>query len=152
MKSEATSVEEYISSLHPERQEVIEKLRDAVRQNLPEGFEESMSYGMIGYSVPLSIYPKGYQGKGKQPLPFIHIASQKNHVALYHMGLYTEKPLLEWFEEDYQNQTGSKPDIGKSCLRFKKMNKISYRLIAELSTKMTPREWAAKCDQMIRKK
>lgn len=152
MKSEAISVEDYISSLPPERQEVIEKLRDAVRDNLPEGFEESMSYGMIGYSVPLSIYPKGYQGKGKQPLPFIHIASQKNHVALYHMGLYTEKPLLEWFEEDYKEQTGSKPDMVKSCLRFRKMNQIPYVLIAELSKKMTPREWAAKYDQTIRKK
>ena len=95
------------------------QLRKIIKKNLPKGYKEEISYGMIGYVVPHSIYPGGYHVDPKIPLPFINIASQKNHVALYHMGIYTKPELLDWFRNEYARFTKKKLDIGKSCLRFK---------------------------------
>lgn len=141
MKAEIKNPEEYITQLLPERQEVMQKLRQTILQNLPKGFEETMSYGMIGYVVPHSIYPAGYHCDTEQPLPFISIASQKNFVALYNMGIYADTELYNWFVNEYPKYVKTKLDMGKSCIRFKKMGDIPYELIGQLCTKMTAREW-----------
>jgi hypothetical protein len=120
---------------------VIEKLQKLFKKNLPKGFEEQMSYGMVGYVVPHKIYPDGYHCDPKLPLPFLSIASQKNFIALYHMGVYAVPELHDWFVSEYPKHCKSKLDMGKSCIRFKKMEDIPYDLIAELAKKMTVQDW-----------
>ena len=122
MTIDAKTVDEYISKVPKERTIAISKLRETVRDNLPEGFEECMSYKMIGYVVPHSIYAKGYHCDPKLPLPFINIASQKNFVALYHSGIYADKKLFNWFVVEYPKHVKTKLDMGKSCVRSKKQN------------------------------
>tara|TARA_R110002050_G_scaffold286088_1_gene436114 strand:- start:71309 stop:71764 length:456 start_codon:yes stop_codon:yes gene_type:complete len=141
MKIEAKTPEEYISKLPAERAAAISKLRDVIQTNLPKGFEEVMIYNMIGYVVPKSIYPAGYHVTPELPLPFINIASQKNFVALYHMGIYAFPELLEWFVAEYPSYVNTKLDMGKSCIRFKKIETIPYGLIGELVARMTPEKW-----------
>lgn len=143
MQSKAATIEEYIASLPEERKVAIQQLRKVILKNLPKGFTECMSYGMIGYVVPHSMYPKGYHCDPKLPLPFLNIASQKNFIALYHMGLYADKNLLDWFTRDYPKHSKFKLDMGKSCIRFKKPEQIPYALIGELAAKMSPKEWIA---------
>ena len=141
MKIEAQSVQEYLENLPEERKEPIEKLRKIISENLPKGFEEQMSYGMIGYVIPHSIYPKGYHCTPELPLPFLSIASQKNSINLYHMGIYADEKLLNWFQEEFPKHSKKKLDMGKSCMRFKKPEVIPYDLIGELARKMTPQDW-----------
>ncbi len=141
MKYIANSPEEYINQLPEERQDSFNKLRNTIIKHLPLGFEERMSYGMIGYVVPKSLYPAGYHCDPKLPLPFVNIASQKNFIALYHMGIYTDPELLQWFQSEYAQQCKYKLDMGKSCVRFKRMDDIPFDLIAELMGKMTPEDW-----------
>ena len=141
MQSKATSPEQYISELPDDRKEVIKKLRQTILDNLPAGFEEQMSYGMLGFVVPHSIYPDGYHCTPELPLPFINLASQKNFVALYHSGIYASKELLDWFVAEYPKYVKTKLDMGKSCVRFKNMETMPYKLIGELCTKMTVNEW-----------
>ena len=141
MKIEAQSVQEYLENLPEERKEPIEKLRKIISENLPNGFEEQLSYGMIGYVVPKSIYPKGYHCTPELPLPFLSIASQKNSINLYHMGIYADEKLLNWFQEEFPKYSKKKLDMGKSCMRFKKPEDIPYELIGELARKMTPQDW-----------
>ena len=141
MKIEAQSVQEYLENLPEERKEPIEKLRKIISENLPKGFEEQLSYGMIGYVVPKSIYPKGYHCTPELPLPFLSIASQKNSINLYHMGIYADEKLLLWFQEEFPKHSKKKLDMGKSCMRFKKPEDIPYELIGELARKMTPQDW-----------
>lgn len=136
-----SSVAEYINGLPEDRQVVIKKLQSLVKKNIPKGFEEQMSYGMIGYVVPHTIYPDGYHCDPKLPLPFLSIASQKNFIAIYHMGMYAKPELLEWFTSEYPKHCKSKLDIGKSCVRFKKMEDIPYALLEELMKKMTVADW-----------
>jgi uncharacterized protein YdhG (YjbR/CyaY superfamily) len=135
------SIDEYLKNLPADRLEVINKLRSIIIANLPAGFEETMSYGMIGYVVPHSLFPAGYHCDPKLPLPFISLASQKNFVALYHMGIYSSPDLLNWFTSEYPKYVKSKLDMGKSCIRFKKMDQIPYDLIGELAKKMSPEQW-----------
>jgi len=139
MQSDAKTVAEYIAALPEDRQEVMIKLRKTILENLPEGFEEQMSYGMIGYVVPLSIFPEGYHVKKGEPLPFISLASQKNHIALYHMGMYGTK-VEEWFRKEYGERVPTKLDMGKSCIRLRNPKKIPFDLIAELCQKITVQE------------
>ncbi len=141
MKIEANSPGEYIKQLPEERQQVMTKLRQTISDNLPEGFEETMSYGMIGYVVPHSVYPEGYHCDPTLPLPFVNIASQKNYVALYHNGIYADKKLLDWFTTEYPKHSKTKLDMGKSCIRFKKPESIPFDLIGDLMQKMTTKEW-----------
>ena len=141
MKHIANSPEEYIHQLPDERQDSFNKLRNTIVKHLPLGFEERMSYGMIGYVVPKSLYPAGYHCDPKLPLPFVNIASQKNFISLYHMGIYTDPEMLQWFQSEYAQQCKYKLDMGKSCVRFKKMDDIPFDLIAELMEKMTPEDW-----------
>lgn len=151
MKIAANSPQEYIAQLPEDRQVVMEKLREVIQKNLPDQFEEAMSYGFIGYVVPHSVYPNGYHCKPAEPLPFISIASQKNFVALYHMGIYASPELMEWFTNEYPNHVKTKLDMGKSCIRFKNMNTIPYDLIGELTTKMTAQEWISIYESQIKK-
>jgi hypothetical protein len=141
MISKAATPDEYVASLPEDRRDAIEKLRKVINKNLPKGFKEGMGYGMLGYCVPHSIFPAGYHCDPKLPLPFMSIASQKNFVAVYHMGVYADPKLLKWFTAEYPKHVKGKLDMGKSCLRFKKMEDIPYKLIGELATKMTPQEW-----------
>ncbi len=141
MQSKATTVDEYIKELPPDRQEAIIQLRKEFKKNLPKGFEEQMSYGMIGYVVPHSIYPPGYHCAPELPLPFLNIASQKNFIAVYHMGVYAQPELYQWFVTEYPNQTKAKLDMGKSCIRFKKPELIPFKLFGELANKITPQQW-----------
>jgi len=141
MQSTAQLPSEYIESLPEDRKEAILKIRDAILKNLPKGFEEVMNYGMLGYVVPHSIYPKGYHCDSKLPLPFMGLASQKNNISFYHMGIYADKKLLDWFVSEYPKHVKSKLDMGKSCIRFKKMNEIPFALIGELASKLTPERW-----------
>ncbi|WP_162126082.1 DUF1801 domain-containing protein [Flavobacterium phycosphaerae] len=141
MQSKAVTPQEYLNELPSDRKVAVEKLRDTILENLPEGFQEVMGYGMLGYVVPHSIYPKGYHCDPKLPLPFINVASQKNFVALYHMGIYANATLLDWFVSEYPKHSKAKLDMGKSCIRFKKMDDIPYDLIAELIRKITVQDW-----------
>ena len=141
MTSDAKTPEEYIDALPADRKEAISKLRKIVLKNLPKGFSETMGYGMLAYVVPHSLYPAGYHCDPKLPLPFMNIASQKNFIAVYHSGIYAKKELFDWFVNEYPNYSKRKLDMGKSCIRFKKIDEIPYDLIGKLAGKMTPKEW-----------
>lgn len=151
MQSKAATPDEYIDSLPEDRKEAMTKLRKTIKKNLPKGFKEVMSYGMIGYVVPHSIYPAGYHCDPKLPLPFMCIASQKNFIALYHMGIYGDPQLLKWFTDDYAKAVPTKLDMGKSCVRFKKPEHIPYQLIGELTAKMTPQDWIAMYEKVLQR-
>jgi uncharacterized protein YdhG (YjbR/CyaY superfamily) len=141
MQSTATSIKAYLEEIPEERKIAFTKLRETILENIPKGFVEQMSYGMIGYVVPHSIYPDGYHCEPKLPLPFMGIASQKNFIAVYHMGIYANPELLNWFVAEYPKHSTQKLDMGKSCIRFKKMNQIPFELIAALVQKMSVQEW-----------
>ncbi len=141
MSTKTDAITEYINSLPEDRKKTILKLRETISGHLPIGFSETISYGMIGYVVPHQTYPQGYHCNPTLPLPFIQLASQKNYIAIYHMGLYTMPELLKWFTEEYKKQVKFKLDMGKSCIRFKNASSIPYELIADLSQKVTVSEW-----------
>ena len=141
MQSKAATVDQYLSEVPPERQAAMNKLRKVISKNLPKGFKEGMGYGMMGYSVPHSIYPAGYHCNPKDPLPFAGIASQKNSINFYHMGIYADPKLLKWFTDEYAKTGQGKLDMGKSCMRFKKPENIPFDLIGELCTKITVETW-----------
>lgn len=141
MQSQAKTVDQYLDELPEERRLAMKELRNVALKNLPEGFKEGMGYGMMGYSVPHSIYPNGYHCNPKDPLPFYGFASQKNSVNIYHMGIYADKKLHDWFVSEYPKHCKTKLDMGKSCIRFKKMDDIPYNLIGELLTKITVDKW-----------
>ena len=151
MQYKADSPEDYIVQLPEERQKVVSKIRQTLLENLPKGFEEQMSYGMLGYVVPHSKYPDGYHCDPKLPLPFINLASQKNYVALYHSGIYANAELYDWFVAEYPKHCKRKLDMGKSCIRFKAMDDIPYQLIGELCTKMTVDEWIALYEKNVKR-
>lgn len=152
MQSTATTPQEYLDSLPEERKEAMKKLHDTITQNLPEGFKEGMGYGMPGWSVPHSLYPAGYHCNPAQPLPFMSIASQKNFIAFYHMGVYADKELLDWFVGEYPKHIKAMLDMGKSCIRFKKPENIPYGLIAQLVSKVTPQQWIETYEAAFKKK
>lgn len=152
MKTDANTPEEYMDNLPNDRKQAMNKLRKTIIDNLPIGFEETLNYGMIGYVVPHSIYPNGYHCNPKLPLPFMNIASQKNFIAVYHMGLYANQKLLNWFVQEYPKHCNTKLDMGKSCLRFKKIDQIPFDLIAELSKKVSVKEWIEIYEESIKKK
>ena len=141
MELKEKTVNEYLNELPEERKSAFLKLKNSILNNLPKGFKEEMSYGMLGYVVPHTIYPNGYHCNPKRPLPFINIASQKNFIALYHMGIYANPELLKWFSFEYSKHSTQKLDMGKSCIRFKKWDQIPFDLIAELAGKMSVEDW-----------
>ncbi len=139
--SKPTTVTEYIENIPENRLAAFKKLRKTIKANIPKGFKEGMSYGMPGYVVPLSTYPDGYHCKKDTPLPFASLANQKNFIAVYHMGMYVQTEIKDWFEKEYAERCKYKLDMGKSCIRLKKMEDIPYDLIGELFQKMSMREW-----------
>lgn len=141
MQSSALTPEAYLETLPDDRKTALTELRKVIKKNLPKGFSEEMSYGHIGYVVPLSLYPAGYHCDPKLPLPFLSIASQKNFIAVYHMGIYGDQKLMKWFTDEFPKHSSSKLDMGKSCIRFKKPEHIPYKLIGELCTKITVERW-----------
>lgn len=151
MQSKAATVTEYLASLPDDRKKAITALRKEIKKNLPEGFVETMSYGMIGYVVPHSVYPAGYHCDPALPLPFMNIASQKNFIAVYHMGIYADKKLMEWFTKEFPKHSTARLDMGKSCLRFKKLEQIPVQLIGALAGKMTPLDWIGIYEKNIKR-
>jgi len=149
MQSKATTPEEYIEALPEDRKKIISQIRKTILKNLPKGFKEEMSYGMLGYVVPHSLYPDGYHCDPKLPLPFISLASQKNFISFYHMGLYGGE-YLEWFQKKWKNHSDKKLDMGKSCIRFKKQEDIPLQLLGELCTKIAPQEWIALYERNVK--
>lgn len=152
MQYQADSPKEYIAQLPEERQKVVSKLRGIINEKIPKGFQEQISYGMLGWVVPHSKYSDGYHCDPKLPLPFMNLASQKNFVALYHSGIYADQKLYDWFVSQYPKHCKRKLDMGKSCIRFKSMDDIPYDLIAELCTKMTVDDWIALYEKNVKKK
>jgi hypothetical protein len=146
------TVSEYLANLPEDRREAFNQLRGAILTNLPEGFEECINYGMIGYVVPHSIYPNGYHCDSKLPLPFMNVASQKNFIAFYHMGIYGDPELMNMFVSEFPKYSKAKLDMGKSCIRFKKMNDIPFELIGELVKKMTVADWINQYESLYIKK
>ncbi|MBE0662999.1 MAG: DUF1801 domain-containing protein [Bacteroidales bacterium] len=151
MKITTNTVDEYINQLPEDRRQVLSKLRQVILENLPDGFVEEINYRMPSYVVPHSIYPAGYHCDPKVPLPFISFASQKNHISFYHMGVYTDPNLLEWFAQVFPKHSNSKLDMGKSCIRFKKPEHIPFGLIAELLGKVTPKMWIKTYESQLKK-
>jgi hypothetical protein len=140
MQSKAKTIKEYIAELSPDRRQAIEAVRKVIKKNLPKGYEEGMQYGMIGYYVPLKIYPQGYLGKSDMPLPFVALASQKNHMAVYLMNIYNDKNAEGWFSKEYK-KTGNRMDVGKSCVRFKKLDDLPLDLIGKAVARTSVKEY-----------
>ncbi|MCH1405776.1 MAG: DUF1801 domain-containing protein [Schleiferiaceae bacterium] len=151
MTIKARTIAEYVKQIPEDRQQVFEKLLSILRENLPHGFEECLSYGMPAFSVPHSLYPQGYHVSPQVALPFISIASQKNFIAFYHMGLYATPELNSWWQEEYPKYSKRKLDMGKSCVRLKKMDDIPFELIQELAQKVSPEEWIATYEKQLKK-
>ncbi|MBT4478689.1 MAG: DUF1801 domain-containing protein [Flavobacteriales bacterium] len=152
MKIKANNIKEYLQNIPEERKEVFDKLMKTVRENIPKGFSEELSYGIPAWVVPHSLYPKGYHCSPELPLPFVSVASQKNFIALYHMGIYATPDLLNWFIKEYPKHSKRKLDMGKSCIRFKKMDDIPFELIGNLMKKMNPKEWMEKYESAFVRK
>ena len=151
MQSKAKTVNDYLNELPEERKTAFLKLRESILNSIPKGFEEQISYGMLGYVVPHSIYPDGYHCNPKLPLPFLNIASQKNFISFYHMGIYADKKLFDWFVAEYPKYSKQKLDMGKSCIRFKKPDNIPFELIGELVKKITVQDWIATYESAFKK-
>jgi uncharacterized protein YdhG (YjbR/CyaY superfamily) len=151
MQIPAADVDDYFQNLPPERQDAMLRLRAVIQESIPEGFEERLSYKMPGWVVPHSLYPDGYHCKPEEPLPFVSIASQKNFVALYHMGIYADPETLEWFRAEYAKRVPTKLDMGKSCIRFKKPDQMPFDLIGELMARITPEDWVATYEANVKR-
>ncbi len=151
MRIEADTVDEYMELIPEDRKNALHHLRAVIRENLPEGFEETIQYNMPSYVVPHNLYPAGYHCTPSDPLPFLSFASQKNFVALYHMGIYAEPELLAWFEEEFPKHSTKKLDMGKSCIRFKNASQIPFELIGELAGKMTVADWIALYENAVKR-
>lgn len=150
MQSKATTVNDYIAELPEDRKKAISELRKVIKKNLPKGFKEGIGYGMMGWSVPHSKYPAGYHCNPKDPLPFMGMASQKNSINLYHMGIYADPKLLKWFQDEHAKASPKRLDMGKSCIRYKKADDIPYKLIGELAAKITVDEWIEKYETVLK--
>jgi hypothetical protein len=147
----ASSPSEYVNAVDAERRPAFEKLRETILENIPDGFTETINYGMIGYVVPHNLYPPGYHCDPKLPLPFVSIAAQKNFLALYHMGIYADPKLLDWFVSEFPKHSKSKLDMGKSCIRFKKTSDIPHDLIAQLMQKISVDAWVEMYENAFRR-
>ncbi|MFT5050598.1 MAG: hypothetical protein ACI8QZ_002000 [Chlamydiales bacterium] len=151
MTANPTSVRAYIDALPDERKPALKKLRQVLKKHLPKGFKEVINYGMPSFVVPHSTYPDGYHCDPTLPLPFLGYASQKNFVALYHMGIYADPKLLAWFEKQWPKHVPTKLDMGKSCIRFKKMDAIPFELVGQLAAKMTVEKWVALYEKSLKR-
>ncbi len=146
MRSDAATVEDYLEELPPERREMVSAVRDLILRHLPEGYVESMRWGMISYEVPLEIYADTYNG---QPLNYAALASQKQYISLYLMAIYGDEALRERFEEAYR-ATGKRLDVGKSCVRFRRLDDLPLDLVAEMIRAVTVDEYVARARALRR--
>jgi hypothetical protein len=151
MKTPGTTVEEILANIPEERKEAFYKLHQTIVDHLPAGFEPGISYGGLGYVVPHRLYPAGYHCKPAEPLPFAGLASQKNSINFYHMGIYSDPDLMDWFLAEYPKHSSQKLDMGKSCIRFKKPEHIPYQLMGQLMEKMTAEQWIALYERILKK-
>lgn len=145
------SIDEYLNQLPADRREAMTKLREVINKNIPQGFEEILSYGMPGWVVPKTLYAAGYHCNPALPLPFLSIASQKSHIAFYHMGLYANANLMDWFLKQWVATESKKPDMGKSCIRFKNPEHIPYNLLGELCAKISVQDWINQYEKELKK-
>ena len=141
MKADGNTVKDILNNVPADRLVAFNKLHETIVNSLPKGFEAGISYGGLGYVVPHKLYPAGYHCKPIEPLPFAGLASQKNTINFYHMGIYADPKLLDWFVSEYPKHSKAKLDMGKSCIRFKNFDEIPYKLIAELMKKMSVKDW-----------
>jgi hypothetical protein len=146
-----SSVQEILANIPEERKEAFNKLHQTILDNLPKGFEPGISYGMLGYVIPHELYPAGYHCKPSEPLPFASLASQKNSINFYHMGIYLDPALMEWFVAEFPKHSSQKLDMGKSCIRFKKWDQIPFELMGQLMQKMTSAQWIALYERNLKK-
>lgn len=151
MQANGNTVDEILANLPEDRKEAFQKLHQTILDNLPKGFEAAISYGGLGYVVPHSIYPDGYHCKPIEPLPFAGLASQKNSINFYHMGIYADQKLLDWFLAEYPKHSKQKLDMGKSCIRFKKLDQIPFELIGELMQKISVEDWISTYEKNYKK-
>jgi len=151
MKAIGKTVKEILENIPEDSKESFVKLHNVIVENLPKGFEAAISYGGLGYVVPHSLYPNGYHCKPIEPLPFAGLASKKNSINFYHMGIYSNPKLYDWFVTEYPKHTKQKLDMGKSCIRFKKLNEIPYELIGELMKKMSVQDWVFLYESILKK-
>lgn len=151
MKANGNTVEEILANVPDDRKKPFNKLHEVIVKNLPKGFEAAISYGGLGYVVPHTIYPAGYHCKPSEPLPFAGLASQKHSINFYHMGIYSDPQLMKWFVTEYPKHSKQKPDMGKSCIRFKKFDDIPYKLIGELMKKMSVKDWISIYETRLKK-
>ena len=145
-------IDNYLANVDEKRQASFRKLHDVIKTNLPDGFEEVMQYGMISYVVPLSTYPDGYLNRLDEPLPLISLGVQKNHIAVYHMGIMGNEDLLTWFQKEYKKRVPTKLNMGKSCIRMSNVKNIPYDLLGELVSKMSVDEWIARYEKAMKKR
>lgn len=156
MKTKATTVDAYLASLPADRRAAIAAVREVIRANLDDDYEEGIQYGMIGYYVPHRIFPAGYHTDPKQPLPFAALASQKNHMALYLMGVYcgcTDGPGGEtgdakWFRETWA-RTGKKLDMGRACVRFKKLEDVALDVVGRAIRRIPVKKYVARYEESL---
>lgn len=152
MQYDISTINEYFEALPEERKEGVKELFEVIKNNLPKGFEAQVSYGHIGFVVPFSIYPNGYHCDTNQPLPFINIASQKNHIAVYHMGIYMKPELITWFENEFPKHSSKKLNMGKSCIRFRNAKDIPFELLGELASKITVEDYIGFYTEILNRK
>jgi hypothetical protein len=150
MRSEARTVKDYLAGVPPERREAIEAVRKVILKNLDKAYEEGMQYGMIGYYVPHKVYPPGYHCDPKTPLPFAGLASQKNHMAVYLMCTYGDKKQEELFRKDWA-KSGKKLDMGKSCIRFKKLDDVALDAIGNAIARVSAKKYIAAVETILSK-
>jgi uncharacterized protein YdhG (YjbR/CyaY superfamily) len=151
MQLPADNPDHYVTQIPEERQAIFNELRIIIKNNMPPELQECISYGMIGYVVPKSVYPAGYHCSPELPLPFANLASQKNNISFYHMGLYANEDLMLWFKEEYAKRSKYKLDMGKSCVRFKRMDDIPVELIGELMGRISTQEWVDTYERIYKK-
>lgn len=151
-KVKPKTVDEILINLPEDRAEPFNRLHETIIKNLPKGFEAAISYGGLGYVIPHKLYPSGYHCKPSEPLPFAGIASQKGSINFHHMGIYSDPELLKWFVSEYPKHSQQKLDMGKSCVRFKKLDQIPYRLIGELMKKISAKDWIKKYETEFKAK
>ena len=142
--------EEYFTAVADDRKEAMANLRAQIEANLPAGFEPAMTHGMPSWVVPHSLYPDGYHVNPELPLPFLSLASQRSHIAIYHMGLYADPALMEWFVGEYPGHSRLKLNMGKSCIRFKNPKRVPFDLIGQLCSRMTPDRWVSIYEKQVR--
>lgn len=148
MPSKQTTVKQYLSELHPDRRDTIEAVRAVILKNLPAGYEEGIQYGMIGYYVPHRVYPSGYHCDPRQPLPFAALASQKNYMSLYLMCVYGNPEHEAWFKAAW-TKTGKKLDMGKSCVRFKRLEDVPLDVVGAMIKRVPSKKFIAYYEDTI---